>query len=128
MELNPGLVVLAGFIVFLLGVLIKRFKWSPQGRAMLWLIFGISLAFGLAHVLIAAQTAPFPPFPGPAPAGFEALVFVWVPVLLAWVGEVVAWFVAGSLSIFAAAQMYYALIKKGIAPPALVAWMSGPPK
>ena len=116
MELNPNLVVFAGLVVFVLGLLVKRTKWSPEGRPMLWLIVGISALFGIAQIALGWQAGPFPVWPGPAPAGVLLVAFVWLPAVVTWVGKVVAWVVAPCLATFAAAEAWYAFIRKGLLP------------
>ena len=107
MELNPTLVGILGLFVVALGWLVKKYNWSPQGKAMLWSIVGVSLVFGAVQVLVSAQTAPFPPMPAD-PAG---IVFAWIPNILGWVA-------ASAGAVFAVSQVVYSIIMKGLAPEA----------
>jgi len=116
MELNSTLVIVAGLVVFALGLLIKQFSWSPEGRPMLWLIVGFSGLLGVVQILLGHQVGPFPIWPGPAPAGVLLVAFVWLPAVVTWVGKVVAWVVAPCLATFAAAEAWYAFIRKGLLP------------
>jgi type IV secretory pathway VirB2 component (pilin) len=105
MELNATLVVVLGFVVFGLGWLIKKKGWNPQGRRMLWAVVGISVIGGIVQVILSAQTAPFPPMPSEP----SSIVFNWVPGILGWVA-------ASAGAVFAASQIVYSIIMKGIAP------------
>jgi len=116
MELNPTLVMICGLVVFLLALLIKQFSWSPEGRPMLWLVVGISVLFGTAQIVLGWQGAPFPVWPGAPPTGVVAIAFVWVPTVIGWAVAVVVWVGTPCAAVFAAAQLYYALIKKGLLP------------
>ncbi len=106
MQLNPSLTAFVGLLVFLLGLAIKHFGWSPEGRPMFWTIVGISLVGGVVQAIVSAQVAPFPP----APADALQLIFVWVPTVLGWIA-------ASGTAVLAASQVIYGIIIKGLRAP-----------
>ena len=107
MELNGTLVAILGLMVFVLAWLVKKYGWDIKGKPMLWAVVGLSLLGGVVQVLISAQSTPFPPMPAD-PAG---IVFTWVPNLVAWVAK-------SGAAVFAASQLIYSIVMKGLAPDA----------
>jgi len=106
MELNPSLVAVLGLVVFVLGLIAKRYGLHLEDKRLLWAIVGISVVGGVVQVIVSAQTSPLPALPT-EPA---QIAFVWLP-------QIVAWVVASAAAVFAASQAIYALIVKGLAPP-----------